>query len=67
MQFSVVCTEPASTAEGQVTFISPEAYTTKMTIHTARQGKPETMAMASSGKFLSTDCGTVKPLSLPAK
>jgi hypothetical protein len=67
MKFTVVCTEPPSTSEGQVTFLSPEAYTTKMTINTTRQGKLETMVMESAGKFLSTDCGTVKPMVLPAK
>lgn len=67
MKFSVVCTNPPSTAEGQVTFSSPEAYTTQMTIHTMRQGRPETMKMESSGKFLSTDCGSIKPMTVPTK
>lgn len=67
MKFTVVCTEPPSTGEGQVTFISPEAYSTKMSFHTTRQGKPESMVMESSGKFLSSDCGTIKPLALPTK
>lgn len=67
MTFKVVCTDPPSTSEGQVIFSSPEAYTTKMTINSMRQGKPETMKMASSGKFLSSDCGTVKPMTVPAK
>ena len=67
LKFTVVCTEPPSTSEGQVTYISPEAYTTKMTINSTRQGKPQTMVMESSGKYLSTDCGTVKPITLPAK
>jgi len=29
--------------------------------------KPETMAMDGSGKWLSADCGSVKPLQPPAK
>jgi len=67
MTFSVACTNPPSTGEGQVIFSSPEAYTSKMTIHTTRQGKPETMKMESSGKFLSTDCGAIKPMAVPSK
>lgn len=67
MKFSVACTNPPSTGEGQVTFNSPEAYTTKMTIHTTRNGKPQTMNMESSGKFLSTDCGAIKPMAMPGK
>ena len=67
MTFAVACTQPPSTGEGQVTFISPEAYTSKMTIHTTRQGKPESMKMESAGKFLSADCGSIKPLAVPTK
>ena len=67
MTFSVACTQPPSTGEGQVTFISPEAYTSKMTIHSTRQGKPESMKMESAGKFLSPDCGRIKPLAVPNK
>ena len=67
LKFSVVCTDPPSTADGQVTFVSPEAYTTKMTMNSTRKGKPETFVMESSGKYLSTDCGSVKPMVMPAK
>lgn len=65
LNFSVVCTDPPSTGEGQVIFNGSEAFTTKMAIHTTRQGKPETMKLESSGKFLSPDCGSIKPPVLP--
>jgi hypothetical protein len=65
IKFSIVCTEPPSSGDGQVVFSSPEAFTTQMTLRTTRQGQAQTMEMASSGKFLAKDCGAIKPLALP--
>ena len=39
-----------------------EAYRSKMTMTSTRQGKPEKMDMDGQGKWLSADCGSVKPL-----
>jgi hypothetical protein len=67
MKMSFVCTQPPSSGEGQVTFVSPEAYTMKMAMKTSVQGKPETMTMDGGGKWLSADCGNIKPLAAPKK
>ena len=67
MSFSFVCTKPPSSGDGQIIFTSPEAYQTKMTTTTTAQGGPKKMEMQSSGRFLSADCGTVKPLPMPQK
>ena len=67
MTFAVACTNPPSTGEGQVTFTSPEAYTTKMVMNTQLQGKPERMNMEGGGKWLGPDCGNTKPMAPPAK
>jgi hypothetical protein len=67
MKVSFVCTQPPSSGEGQVTFISPDAYTMKMAMKTTVQGKPETMTMDGGGKWLSADCGSIKPMALPRK
>jgi len=64
-KFSFVCTQPPSSGEGQLTFVSPQAYTMKMAIKSARSGKPETIHMDASGKFLAADCGAIKPLGAP--
>ena len=64
---SFTCADPRSSGEGTVTFVSPEAYTMKMTMQTVVQGKPEKMNMDSSGKWLSADCGAVKPMAVPRK
>lgn len=67
MKMSFVCTNPASSGEGQVTFVSPEAYTSKMNVNTTVQGRPEKMAIDANGKWLAADCGNVRPLAMPKK
>lgn len=67
LKFSFRCTNPPSSGEGQTTFISPEEYTMKMTVNTAAQGKPEKISMDGSGKWLSADCGVVKPMPMTRK
>jgi Protein of unknown function (DUF3617) len=67
MKFAFVCTKPPSSGEGQMTFVSPEAYTMKMTVNSTAKGKPETMNMDASGKFLSSECGSIKPIVMPKK
>lgn len=52
---------PPTSGEGEVTFLSPTAYTGKMTVNTMVDGKPERMSMEQSGKWLSGDCGNIKP------
>jgi hypothetical protein len=61
MKVAFACTNPPSKGEGEVTFTSPEAYTSKMTVTTTVQGKPQQMTMNSSGRWLAADCGSVKP------
>jgi hypothetical protein len=67
MKFTVACTKPPSTGEGQVTFSSPEAYSMKMAVTTESRGKPEKMNMEGGGKWLGSDCGNIKPIAPPAK
>jgi len=67
MKMAFTCTNPASSGEGQVTFASPEAYSMKMAVSTVVQGKPEKINMDGAGKWLGTDCGTVKPMAMPMK
>ena len=67
IRMAFTCTNPPSSGEGQFTIVSPEAYTMKMTVQSTVQGKPETMNMDGSGKWLSADCGNVKPARPPAK
>lgn len=64
-KFAFTCTQPPSRGEGQVTYTSPEAYAMKMTTTTTVKGKEETMDMQAQGKWLGSDCGSVKPLAAP--
>jgi hypothetical protein len=67
MKFSFVCTKPASSGEGEVNFTSPEAYTSRVVVKSMVRGKPETMDMRTSGRWLGKDCGNIKPLAIPNK
>jgi len=62
IKMAFTCTNPPSSGEGQYTIVSPEAYTMKMVVKSTAQGKPETMNMDASGKWLAADCGSVKPM-----
>jgi Protein of unknown function (DUF3617) len=66
MKMAFSCTNPPSSGEGQVTFASPESYSSKMSINTQVAGKSEKVNMEGSGKWLAADCGKVKPLSQQA-
>ena len=59
------CANPPSTGEGTYTIQSPEAYTMKMVVKTSVQGKPQTMNMDASGKWLGANCGDIKPMQPP--
>lgn len=61
-KFKFTCTKPPSTGEGEVTMNSPESYTMKMKVTSQTKGKPEQMTMDAQGKFLSSDCGSIKPI-----
>lgn len=65
MKFAFECTKPPSKGEGQVTFNGPDSYSMKVTSTTTVQGKPESMEMQGSGKWLGSDCGNVKPIPNP--
>jgi hypothetical protein len=66
-KISFSCTQPPSSGEGQITYTSNEAYTMKMVTTTTVKGKPEKMTLDGSGKWLSADCGAVKPVGPPKK
>jgi hypothetical protein len=67
MKVVYTCTKPPSTTEGEYTVVSPEAFTMKMTVHTTLEGRRDTMTVDGSGKWLSADCGKLKPVQPPGK
>lgn len=54
--------DPPTRGEGEITFISPKAYTGKAVVQTTVQGVTEQMNIEQKGRWLSADCGEVKPL-----
>jgi hypothetical protein len=50
-----------SSGEGEITFQSDKAYTGKAVMTTTMHGKPETMNVDQSGRWLAADCGAIKP------
>ena len=60
MRFKIVCANPPSNGEGEVTFHSPESYSMKMKF--TGQGEPQNMTMDARGKWLSGNCGNVKQI-----
>lgn len=66
-KISFSCTQPPSSGEGLITYTSNEAYTMKMETTSTVKGKPEKMTLNGSGKWLSADCGAVKPMTVPKK
>lgn len=53
---------PPSSGEGQVTLQNPGAYSGNFTVRTTDKGKTETYQMSQNGKWLSADCGTIRPV-----
>jgi hypothetical protein len=66
MKMNFVCKNPPSSGEGTYTFSGDTAFTMKMLVKTTRNGKPETTTIDGGGKWLSADCGNIKPPALPA-
>ena len=61
IKFKYECTQPPSAGEGEMTFVSDKAYTGRTTTETVVQGKPAKVEVQMSGKWLGSDCGSVKP------
>lgn len=59
-KFRFTCSNPPSTGEGEIVVHSAEAYTMKMNV--TQKGKNERMSMEARGKFISSDCGSLKPV-----
>ena len=54
--------EGPTSGEGTVNFEGPTAYNGNFKIKTTQDGKPEQIDMAQTGRWLSSDCGAIKPV-----
>jgi hypothetical protein len=61
VNFDFSCTNPPATGSGEYVFTGDRAYTGRMLMNTERGGKKMSAEMQLSGKFVSADCGDVKP------
>ena len=59
-KFRYTCSNPPSTGEGEIVVHSPESYTMKMSV--TQKGQKDRMTMEAQGKFISSDCGSLKPV-----
>lgn len=62
MKIAYTCAQPPSSGEGQVTFAGDTAYTMNLATTSTVRGKVEKMTLNTSGKWLSADCGAIKPI-----
>ena len=67
MKMRFVCAQPPSTGDGQITYKGDLAYTMKMVIKSTNQGRTETSTVVADGKWISGDCGGLKPMQPLAK
>lgn len=68
VRFKFVCEHERGTTaegEGEITLVSDKETRGKMFVNTTRNGKSMRMDMESSSKWISADCGDVKPVTLP--
>lgn len=66
MKVSFVCTNPESSGEGNVQFLSDSAYTMTMNMTATVEGKKEVTSMQAKGKWIGANCGDIKPIAPPA-
>ncbi|WP_295999818.1 DUF3617 domain-containing protein [Rugamonas sp.] len=52
MNLSFICTNPASSGQGHLTFAGDTAFTMTMDVTTEARGKPEQMTIETSGRWL---------------
>jgi Protein of unknown function (DUF3617) len=66
-RFNYKCTNPPGDGEGEVIFTDADNYKGKMRMNHTQGGKKETMEAITTGKFLGSNCGAIKPTQSAAK
>lgn len=64
-RFKGRCTQPPGEVEGTTTVQSDTAHSTDVKVTTQQGGKPMVMTMSSRARWVSSDCGAIKPLTVP--
>jgi hypothetical protein len=58
MNVTFNCTQPPSSGNGQVIFNGSTGYSMKMNVNSSAAGRPQTMMVEGTGRWLSAECGT---------
>lgn len=66
VRFSFSCTNPQGAGDGTATFSSPTAFSATTRGTTTATGESETVTIDSTGRWLGADCGSIRPLEMPA-
>jgi hypothetical protein len=59
------CTTPKVSGEGDVIADSDTSYRARMKIRSEEQGRNQNVDMDVTGKWLSADCGNIRPMTVP--
>lgn len=65
MKIAFSCTRPPTSGEGEMTLDSDTSYRAKMHIKGTDGGRQQVVDMDVAGKWLSADCGTLRPIGIP--
>ncbi len=63
MKVAFSCTRPPTSGEGELTMDSDTSYRAKMHIKGMHDGRQQVVDMDVAGKWLGSDCGTLRPIS----
>lgn len=61
LSFSMECSDPPAKGEGEVELISPEAWTSRMTMRIQEGRQTHEVRSETRGKWLSAQCGKIRP------
>jgi hypothetical protein len=64
-RIAFTCTKPKVSGEGEVTADSDTSYRAHMKIKGEEQGRNQVVDMDVTGKWLSADCGNIRPIPIP--
>jgi hypothetical protein len=64
-RIAFTCTKPKVSGEGEVTADSDTSYRAHMKIKSEEQGRDQIVDMNVTGKWLSADCGNIRPIPIP--
>ncbi len=65
MTLDFVCSDPASSGHAVYTFQGDTAYTMNMKINSSTRGVTGMTTLETSGKWMGSDCGSIKPITMP--